>query len=65
MLAVNLHCLQLTGNRLASPPVRRIAERLGAAAPRMVLPRCGHLSHEETPCVLLEYLQSFVLDLHL
>ena len=42
----------------------RVAERLGAVAPRLaVLPRCGHLSHEEAPQLLLDYLQAFVLDL--
>lgn len=43
----------------------RIAERLGAAAPRLaVLPACGHLSFEEAPAQLLNFLCAFLLDLN-
>jgi pimeloyl-ACP methyl ester carboxylesterase len=47
------------------PPsaVARVAERLGDAAPRVaVLPGAGHLSHEEAPLVLLDFLTTFVSD---
>lgn len=41
----------------------RLAEQLGAAGPRLaVLPACGHLSHEEAPQGLLDFLQSFLLE---
>ena len=47
-------------------PTRRLVQRLGAAGPRLaVVPRCGHLSHEEAPAALLSFLQSFVLELGL
>ncbi|KAL4458374.1 hypothetical protein ABPG75_013239 [Micractinium tetrahymenae] len=48
-----------------TPPcaAARLAERLGAAGPRLaVLPACGHLSQEEAPQVLLDFLQSFLLE---
>lgn len=50
---------------ISSPPasLTRVAARLGAAAPRLaVLPNCGHLSHEEAPAVLLDFLAAFVSD---
>lgn len=44
------------------PPsaVSRIAERLGGLAPRLAVLPCGHLSHEEAPHVLIDFLLSFV-----
>lgn len=46
---------------LARALANRIAERLGGAAPRLaVLPGCGHVSHEEAPAVLLDFLGAFV-----
>lgn len=49
--------------RLPPLPWGRLAEQLGAAGPRLaVLPACGHLSHEEAPQELLDFLQSFLLE---
>lgn len=65
--AARLPVLVATGehDRLVPPAaVSRIAGRLRTATPHLaVLPRCGHLSHEEAPEVLLDFLAAFLTDL--
>jgi pimeloyl-ACP methyl ester carboxylesterase len=69
VVEAGLPVLVATGERdpMAGPAAAsRIAERLGGAAPRLaILPRCGHLSHEEAPQVLLDFLQAFLAELGL
>jgi pimeloyl-ACP methyl ester carboxylesterase len=65
--AAGLSVLVATGehDRLVPPAaVSRIAERFGTVAPHLaLLPQCGHLSHEEAPHVLLDFLLAFLTDL--
>jgi len=56
------HCAHFEPPCPAHPPCR-IAARLGAAAPSLaVLPGCGHVSFEERPAMLLDFLAAFVSD---
>ncbi len=65
-VAAGLPVLLVTGacDRLASPAfVSKLAEQIHGRTERVVIPSCGHLSHEEAAGELLSHLAPFLVTL--